>query len=73
MPITTFLLLFFITGVILRPGFIHGTRRVGSLHLHLSIIGAPLEMVMNKISPPLTLSSDSASYILHSSKGLICK
>uniref|UniRef100_A0A6N2LF03 NAD(P)-binding domain-containing protein n=1 Tax=Salix viminalis TaxID=40686 RepID=A0A6N2LF03_SALVM len=33
-------------GVILRPGFIHGTRRVGSLHLPLSIIGAPLEMVL---------------------------
>ncbi|KAH9675929.1 NAD(P)-bd dom domain-containing protein [Citrus sinensis] len=32
-------------GVILRPGFIHGTRQVGSIKLPLSVIGAPLEMV----------------------------
>ncbi|KAL0330913.1 UNVERIFIED_CONTAM: putative protein, chloroplastic [Sesamum angustifolium] len=32
-------------GVILRPGFIHGTRHVGSLKLPLSVIGSPLEMV----------------------------
>ncbi|ESR44095.1 hypothetical protein CICLE_v10012367mg [Citrus x clementina] len=31
-------------GVILRPGFIHGTRQVGSIKLPLSVIGAPLEM-----------------------------
>ncbi|KAF2313732.1 hypothetical protein GH714_013036 [Hevea brasiliensis] len=28
----------------LRPGFIHGNRRVGNMKLPLSIIGAPLEM-----------------------------
>uniref|UniRef100_A0A2P2J906 Uncharacterized protein MANES_02G064300 n=2 Tax=Rhizophora mucronata TaxID=61149 RepID=A0A2P2J906_RHIMU len=33
-------------GVILRPGFIHGTRKVGKINLPLSIIGAPLEMVL---------------------------
>ncbi|OMO49971.1 hypothetical protein COLO4_38266 [Corchorus olitorius] len=33
-------------GVILRPGFIHGTRRVGNIKLPLSVIGAPLEMVL---------------------------
>ncbi|KAB1211082.1 hypothetical protein CJ030_MR6G018068 [Morella rubra] len=33
-------------GVILRPGFIHGTRRIGSMKLPLSVIGAPLEMVL---------------------------
>ncbi|CAK9154378.1 unnamed protein product, partial [Ilex paraguariensis] len=32
-------------GIILRPGFIHGTRRVGSMKLPLSVIGSPLEMV----------------------------
>lgn len=35
----------FYVGVILRPGFIHGTRQVGSIKLPLSVIGAPLEMV----------------------------
>ncbi|KAF5735650.1 hypothetical protein HS088_TW15G01161 [Tripterygium wilfordii] len=34
-------------GIFLRPGFIHGTRRVGSMNLPLSLIGAPLEMVRN--------------------------
>ncbi|PIM97233.1 putative oxidoreductase [Handroanthus impetiginosus] len=33
-------------GVILRPGFIHGTRRVGSMKLPLSVIGSPLEAVL---------------------------
>lgn len=33
-------------GVILRPGFIHGTRQVGSMKLPLGVIGAPLEMVL---------------------------
>ncbi|KAE8022159.1 hypothetical protein FH972_007987 [Carpinus fangiana] len=33
-------------GVILRPGFIHGTRQVGRMKLPLSLIGAPLEMVL---------------------------
>ncbi|KAK4435715.1 putative protein, chloroplastic [Sesamum alatum] len=33
-------------GVILRPGFIHGTRHVGSMKLPLSVIGSPLEMVL---------------------------
>ena len=32
-------------GVILRPGFIYGTRRVGSMKLPLGVIGSPLEMV----------------------------
>ncbi|KAL8536861.1 hypothetical protein ACS0TY_012150 [Phlomoides rotata] len=35
-------------GIILRPGFIHGTRRVGNMSLPLSVIGSPLEMVLKK-------------------------
>lgn len=34
------------SGVILRPGFIHGVRQVGSVKLPLNIIGAPLEMLL---------------------------
>lgn len=36
-------------GIFLRPGFIHGTRRVGNMKLPLSIIGAPLEMVFKYV------------------------
>ncbi|XP_031279305.1 uncharacterized protein At1g32220, chloroplastic-like [Pistacia vera] len=35
-------------GVILRAGFIHGTRRVGHMKLPLSVIGAPLEMILKR-------------------------
>ncbi|KAJ0042240.1 hypothetical protein Pint_18857 [Pistacia integerrima] len=35
-------------GVILRAGFIHGTRRVGQMKLPLSVIGAPLEMILKR-------------------------
>ncbi|KAJ7971167.1 NAD(P)-binding rossmann-fold protein [Quillaja saponaria] len=38
-------------GVILRPGFIHGTRRVGRIKLPLSVIGAPLEMLLQYAKP----------------------
>ncbi|KAL6961059.1 hypothetical protein U1Q18_038822 [Sarracenia purpurea var. burkii] len=38
-------------GVILRPGFIHGTRQVGSMKLPLGIIGSPLEMVLQHAKP----------------------
>lgn len=38
-------------GVILRPGFIHGTRQVGSIKLPLGVIGAPLEMVLQHAKP----------------------
>ncbi|KAB2080338.1 hypothetical protein ES319_A05G064600v1 [Gossypium barbadense] len=38
-------------GVILRPGFIHGTRTVGSMKLPLGIIGSPLEMVLQHAKP----------------------
>uniref|UniRef100_A0A7N0R8G4 NAD(P)-binding domain-containing protein n=1 Tax=Kalanchoe fedtschenkoi TaxID=63787 RepID=A0A7N0R8G4_KALFE len=38
-------------GVILRPGFIHGTRRVGAVKLPLSVIGSPLEMVLQHAKP----------------------
>lgn len=31
-------------GVILRPGFIYGTRQVGNLKIPLGVVGAPLEM-----------------------------
>lgn len=33
------------SGVILRPGFIHGTRMVGSTALPLGLVGEPLEKV----------------------------
>ncbi|KAJ0984421.1 hypothetical protein J5N97_002777 [Dioscorea zingiberensis] len=38
-------------GVILRPGFIHGTRQVGSMKIPLGIIGSPLEMVLQHAKP----------------------
>eukprot|EP00262_Sarcandra_glabra_P013054 TRINITY_DN3526_c5_g1_i1.p1 TRINITY_DN3526_c5_g1~~TRINITY_DN3526_c5_g1_i1.p1 ORF type:complete len:286 (+),score=46.58 TRINITY_DN3526_c5_g1_i1:201-1058(+) len=38
-------------GVILRPGFIYGTREVGSMKLPLGIIGAPLELVFQHAKP----------------------
>ncbi|KAI3953041.1 hypothetical protein MKW92_050302 [Papaver armeniacum] len=38
-------------GVILRPGFIHGTRKVGSVKLPLGLIGSPLEMVLQRAKP----------------------
>ncbi|XVE71307.1 hypothetical protein DITRI_Ditri10aG0141000 [Diplodiscus trichospermus] len=33
-------------GVILRPGFIYGTRSVGRVKLPLGVVGSPLEMVL---------------------------
>jgi uncharacterized protein YbjT (DUF2867 family) len=38
-------------GVILRPGFIHGTRRVGSVKIPLGVVGAPMEMVLQNVKP----------------------
>ncbi|XP_057957493.1 uncharacterized protein At1g32220, chloroplastic isoform X2 [Malania oleifera] len=38
-------------GVILRPGFIYGTRSVGSMKLPLGVIGSPLEMVLQNAKP----------------------
>lgn len=38
-------------GVILRPGFIHGTRQVGSMKIPLGLIGSPLEMVLQHAKP----------------------
>jgi nucleoside-diphosphate-sugar epimerase len=38
-------------GVILRPGFIHGTRQVGSMKIPLGVIGSPLEMVLKHSKP----------------------
>ncbi|CAI9772310.1 unnamed protein product [Fraxinus pennsylvanica] len=38
-------------GIILRPGFIYGTRRVGSMKLPLGVIGSPLEMVLQHAKP----------------------
>nr|XP_048331784.1 uncharacterized protein At1g32220, chloroplastic isoform X2 [Ziziphus jujuba var. spinosa] len=38
-------------GVILRPGFIYGTRNVGSVKLPLGVIGSPLEMVLQHTRP----------------------
>ncbi|XP_057521653.1 uncharacterized protein At1g32220, chloroplastic isoform X2 [Amaranthus tricolor] len=38
-------------GVILRPGFIYGTRQVGSMKLPLGVIGTPLETVLQYTKP----------------------
>ncbi|OAY64155.1 uncharacterized protein At1g32220, chloroplastic [Ananas comosus] len=38
-------------GVILRPGFIHGTRQVGSMKIPLGLIGSPLEMILQHAKP----------------------
>ncbi|XP_022750360.1 uncharacterized protein At1g32220, chloroplastic-like isoform X1 [Durio zibethinus] len=38
-------------GVILRPGFIYGTRRVGSAKIPLGIVGSPLELVLQHAKP----------------------
>ncbi|KAM2969056.1 hypothetical protein FF2_016214 [Malus domestica] len=38
-------------GVILRPGFIYGTRSVGSLKIPLGVIGSPLEMLFQNTRP----------------------
>ncbi|KAL3650955.1 hypothetical protein CASFOL_007358 [Castilleja foliolosa] len=38
-------------GVILRPGFIYGTRSVGSMKLPLGVIGSPLEMLLQYAKP----------------------
>ncbi|KAH1252717.1 chloroplastic protein [Glycine max] len=38
-------------GVILRPGFIYGTRSVGSMKIPLGVIGSPLEMVLQVAKP----------------------
>ncbi|KAL5782937.1 hypothetical protein ACOSP7_007966 [Xanthoceras sorbifolium] len=38
-------------GVILRPGFIYGTRTVGSVKLPLGVVGSPLEMVLQHAKP----------------------
>ncbi|XP_062024411.1 uncharacterized protein At1g32220, chloroplastic [Rosa rugosa] len=38
-------------GVILRPGFIYGTRSVGSIKLPLGVIGSPLEMLFQQTRP----------------------
>ncbi|KAL1291003.1 uncharacterized protein At1g32220, chloroplastic [Arachis ipaensis] len=38
-------------GVILRPGFIYGTRTVGSLKIPLGAIGSPMEMVLQHAKP----------------------
>lgn len=38
-------------GVILRPGFIYGTRRVGNMKLPLGVIGFPMEKVFQYVKP----------------------
>ncbi|XP_044945885.1 uncharacterized protein At1g32220, chloroplastic [Hordeum vulgare subsp. vulgare] len=38
-------------GVILRPGFIHGTRRVGSMNIPLGLVGSPMQMVLQNAKP----------------------
>ncbi|XWS72794.1 hypothetical protein CRYUN_Cryun02cG0071300 [Craigia yunnanensis] len=38
-------------GVILRPGFIYGTRSVGRVKLPLGFVGSPMEMVLQHAKP----------------------
>ncbi|KAJ4707724.1 NAD(P)-binding rossmann-fold protein [Melia azedarach] len=38
-------------GVILRPGFIYGTRTVGGMKLPLGVVGSPMEMVLQHAKP----------------------
>ncbi|XP_044463094.1 uncharacterized protein At1g32220, chloroplastic-like [Mangifera indica] len=38
-------------GVILRPGFIYGTRTVRGMKVPLGIVGSPLEMVLQQAKP----------------------
>ncbi|KAK4349531.1 hypothetical protein RND71_032286 [Anisodus tanguticus] len=38
-------------GIILRPGFIYGTRRVGSMKLPLGVVGSPLEVILQRAKP----------------------
>ncbi|EEF46829.1 conserved hypothetical protein [Ricinus communis] len=38
-------------GIILRPGFIYGTRNVGSVKLPLGVIGSPMEMLLQHAKP----------------------
>ncbi|XBH69252.1 uncharacterized protein At1g32220, chloroplastic [Aegilops tauschii subsp. strangulata] len=38
-------------GVILRPGFIHGTRRVGNVNIPLGLVGSPMQMVLQNAKP----------------------
>ncbi|VAI16739.1 unnamed protein product [Triticum turgidum subsp. durum] len=47
--VQTIILLF--VGVILRPGFIHGTRRVGSVNIPLGLVGSPMQMVLQNAKP----------------------
>lgn len=39
------------SGVILRPGFIHGVRQVGSMKLPLNAVGSPLELLLKNVKP----------------------
>ncbi|KAJ4975048.1 hypothetical protein NE237_008222 [Protea cynaroides] len=48
---TELLIRFPYRGVILRPGFIHGTRQVGNIKIPLGVIGSPLEMVLQYAKP----------------------
>lgn len=46
-----------VAGVILRPGFIYGTRRVNSMEIPLDLVGRPLESVLKateRFTKPLT-------------------
>ncbi|KAK4274512.1 hypothetical protein QN277_017720 [Acacia crassicarpa] len=38
-------------GVVLRPGFIYGTRSVGSMKIPLGAIGSPMEMILQHAGP----------------------
>lgn len=38
-------------GVILRPGFIYGTRQVGRVKIPLGLVGSPMQMVLQNAKP----------------------
>jgi hypothetical protein len=46
-------------GIILRPGFIYGTRSVGSMKIPLGVFGSPMEMVRDPLFIAISLKITS--------------
>lgn len=56
---------FFAPGVVLRPGFIYGKRRIDGIEIPLDIIGEPVERILQAVENfTKPLSSLPASDIL---------
>lgn len=60
-------------GVILRPGFIHGTRQVGSVKIPLGVIGSPLEAVLQHAKPLSRLPLVGALFVPPVSASAVAK